>query len=118
MLKTAPNRMESEGTTPAPARSAMMETFCNARGPGWGRGAVGRHPSFKLVKPSDVGNLKPSLLPELPKTPQTELMQPQSQTPQTSACSPVLLPLQTQDKGLAVQEREGREQAPNSEGQR
>jgi len=118
VLKTAPNRMESEGTTPAPARSAMMETFCNARGPGWGRGAVGRHPSFKLVKPSDVGNLKPSLLPELPKTPQTELMQPQSQTPQTSACSPVLLPLQTQDKGLAVQEREGREQAPNSQGQR
>ena len=77
--------MASEDTMPAAPRSAMMEAFCNARGPGWGRGAIGRHPSFKLVKPSDVGTLKPSLLPQSPITLQNELMQPQSQTPQTSA---------------------------------
>jgi hypothetical protein len=74
--------MASGDKPPAAQRSPMMEAFCNARGPGWGRGAIGRYPSFKLVKTSHVGNLKPTLLPGLPKstTPQNELIQPPSQS--------------------------------------
>jgi len=63
----SPHKVVRGDTTPAAPRSAMMEAFCNARGPGWGRDAIGRLPSSSLVQLSDVGNLNPSLLPELPK---------------------------------------------------
>jgi hypothetical protein len=63
----SPHKVVRGDTTPAAPRSAMMEAFCNARGPGWGRDAIGRLPSSSLVQLSDVGNLNPSLLPESPK---------------------------------------------------